>query len=200
MCDSARVGSNKKWSSQALANAAKRTRDSRGGTSPTHPLKQVPKSVLLAVDGAQAWKRAADGCLILTGGNHEKKVFTPASKVAKRIQSRAKGPKKAAKQPKSSITALQVVTMLLKVSSVTSRKCSEKPTAKAGMQKQRCEAAKYGWTVLSFLSDLLAVKSKMISHSLSTQAGLVLEETAQTVSSMISITCTNFHWCHDKNV
>lgn len=142
MCDSARVGSNKKWSSQALANAAKRTRDSRGGTSPTHPLKQVPKSVLLAVDGAQAWKRAADGCLILTGGNHEKKVFTPASKVAKRIQSRAKGPKKAAKQPKSSITALQVVTMLLKVSSVTSRQMLRKTNSKGRNAKAKMRSRK----------------------------------------------------------
>ena len=95
----------------------------------------------------------------------------------KRIQSRAKGPKKA---------AWQCCWRCLRSHLET---CSEKPTAKAGMQKQRCEAAKYCWTVLRFLSDLLAVKSKMISHSLSTQAGWVLEETAQTVSSMISITC-----------
>ena len=38
--------------------------------------KQVPKSALLAVDGARAWKRAADGRLILTGVNHQKKMFT----------------------------------------------------------------------------------------------------------------------------
>ena len=121
---------------------------------------------------------AADGCLILTGVNHEKKVFTPASKVAK------KDPKQSQGSQESSVT------MLLKVSSVTSRNMLRKTNSKGrNDSKQRCEAAKYCWTVLRFLSDLLAVKSKMISHSLSTQAGLVLEETAQTVSSMISTTC-----------
>ena len=47
--------------------------------------KQVPKSALLPVDGARAWKRAADGRQILTGVNHQKKIFTPASKVEKKI-------------------------------------------------------------------------------------------------------------------
>lgn len=103
VCDSARVGSNKKWSSQALANGVKRTRDSRGGPSPTHPLKQVPKSAMLAVDGAQASKRAADGCLILTGVNHEKKIFTPASKVARKDPKQSQGSQESSRSLKAAL-------------------------------------------------------------------------------------------------
>ena len=54
-------------------------------------------------------KRAADGRLILTGVNHQKKIFTPASKIAKKdlkpasarfLKSKAKGTKKVAAEYK----------------------------------------------------------------------------------------------------
>ena len=129
-CDSARFGSSKKksgqrvhsgrtlvlkgrqskkWSSQPLP--VKISTGKRGMGPETaeevspHIQKQVPKSALLAVDGARAWKRAADGRQILTGVNHQKKIFTPASKVDKKdlkpasvrfLQGRSKGPKKVA--------------------------------------------------------------------------------------------------------
>lgn len=98
---------------------------------PLQPIqKQVPKSLLLAVDGAQAWKPAADGCLILTGVNHEKKIFTPASKVAK------KDPKQSQGSQESSVT------MLLKVSSVTSRNMLRKTNSKGRNAKAKMRSHK----------------------------------------------------------
>lgn len=133
-CDSARFGSSrgscgervhsgrtlvlkgrqsKKWSSQPLPvkiSTGQRGMGPETAEEVTPAIqKQVPKSALLAPDGARAWKRAADGRVILTGVNHQKKIFTPASKVAKKdlkpatarfLKSKAKGPKKVAAEYK----------------------------------------------------------------------------------------------------
>ena len=77
----------KQWSSQPLpvkVSKGKRGMGPETVQEVSGPIqKQTPASALLGVDGGKAWKKAAEGRIVLRGVSHQTKIFTPASKVSK---------------------------------------------------------------------------------------------------------------------
>ena len=157
----------KQWSSQPLpvkVSKGKRGMGPETVQEVSGPIqKQTPASALLGVDGGKAWKKAAEGRIVLRGVSHQTKIFTPASKVSKqKLPAKTKkflenNPMVNGKEPECTrgTSASRGATIVLKVFSGILPISCERQTAEVDTPSLRCglyrlKAARHCYAVQGF--------------------------------------------------